>query len=102
LTVQALPVITLIVVNIMTMGKFEMKTPREKYYNDPEYNHLVTLLERMIESAHFTPSELREACILASINYEMRHVRSFEIDPRVKDSLRILDNFLDRQPGKRK
>jgi hypothetical protein len=84
------------------MGKFEMKTPREKYYNDPEYNHLVTLLERMIESAHFTPSELREACILASINYEMRHVRSFEIDPRVKDSLRILDNFLDRQPGKRK
>lgn len=47
-----------------------MRTPREKYVNDPEYHHLVQTLEGLIEQARFTPSELREACILASINAE--------------------------------
>lgn len=71
-----------------------MKTPREKYQNDPQYNHLVNMLESLIEQAHFTPSELREACILASINYEMRHVRDINIDPRVEDALKTLDFFV--------
>lgn len=71
-----------------------MKTPKEKYLNDPEYHHLVTMLEDLIEQARFTPSELREACILASINYEMRHVRETKIDPRAMDALRILDDFV--------
>ena len=70
-----------------------MKTPKDKYQNDPEYNHLVNMLESLIEQAHFTPSELREACILASINYEMRHVREHNINPRLNDALRTLDEF---------
>ena len=74
-----------------------MKTPREKYMHDPEYNHLVQTLEGLIESARFTPSELREACVLASINYEMRHIREHQIDPRVDDALRVLDTFIDRK-----
>jgi hypothetical protein len=28
-----------------------MKTPKEKYMNDPEYNHLVRTLEGLIETA---------------------------------------------------
>jgi len=74
-----------------------MKSPREKFMNDPEYNHLVNTLEHMIESAHFTPSELREACVLASINYEMRHIREHHIEPRVKDALHTLDRWVDRR-----
>lgn len=70
-----------------------MKTPREKYMNDPEYHALVTQMEHFIESAHFTPSELREAAILACINYEMRHVREIRIDPRLDDALKTLDEF---------
>ena len=70
-----------------------MKTPKEKYLNDPEYNHLVQILESLIEQARFTPSELREACILASINYEMRHIRN-KIDPRVEGALKVLDRFI--------
>lgn len=77
-----------------------MKTPKEKYMNDPEYNHLVKTLEQMIEQARFTPSELREAVILACINYEMRHVREMQIAPRVEDALRVLDNFVT-MPRKR-
>lgn len=47
-----------------------MKTPREKYENDPQYNFLVKTLLGMIVQCHFTPSELREAVVLASILYE--------------------------------
>ncbi|MFA5920124.1 MAG: hypothetical protein WC856_02385 [Methylococcaceae bacterium] len=74
-----------------------MKSPKEKYMNDPEYHNLVNMLESLIERAHFTPSELREACILASINYEMRHIRDFRIDPRLDDALRTLDAFASRE-----
>ena len=78
-----------------------MKTPKEKYQNDPEYNHLVNTLEHLIEQARFTPSELREACILASINYEMRHVREHNIDPRIDNALRTLDDFTSGRPRRK-
>jgi hypothetical protein len=77
-----------------------MKTPEEKYINDPEYNYIVKTLEQMIEQARFTPSELREAVILACINYEMRHVREMQIDPRTFEALRTLENFINT-PRKR-
>lgn len=69
-----------------------MKTPREKYENDHEYHALVQMLESFIERAQFTPSELREAAMLASINYELRHVRQPMIDPRVAEALQVLDH----------
>jgi hypothetical protein len=74
-----------------------MKSPREKYMNDPEYHYLVQLLESFIDRAMFTPSELREACVLASINHEMRHIGNVKIDPRVEESLRVLDEFTSRR-----
>jgi len=74
-----------------------MKSPREKYMNDPEYHNLVKTLESLIDQAHFTPSELREACILASINYEMRHIRSAYIDPRLEEALMTLDKFVEKR-----
>lgn len=78
-----------------------MKTPKEKYLNDSEYRHLVDMMESLIEQARFTPSELREASILACINYEMSHVRDFraEIDPRVSGALDVLDQFVCRHKG---
>ena len=74
-----------------------MRSPKDKYLNDPEYSHLVHMLEGLIEQARFTPSELREACILASINYEMRHIRNMQIDPSTGEALRILDEFVCRK-----
>lgn len=75
-----------------------MKTPREKYMNDPEYHRLVDMLEQFVDSARFTPSELREASVLACINYEMRHVRDMTIDPRTEEAFRVLDEFTCRKP----
>ena len=74
-----------------------MKTPKEKYMNDPEYHHLVQMLESLIEQSRFTPSELREACVLASINYEMRHIREHQIDPRVFGALDTLERYTSRR-----
>lgn len=75
----------------------DMRSPREKYMNDPEYNHLVRTLESMIERAQFTPSELREACVLASINYEMRHIRDKQIPAEVEQAFNILDRFTSKR-----
>ena len=74
-----------------------MKTPREKYMNDPDYNRLVNMLETFIEQARFTPSELREAAVLASINYEMRHIRDFHIDPVLEKTFDILNAFANKR-----
>lgn len=79
-----------------TEGK--VKTPREKYMNDPEYHQLVCMLESFVERGHYTPSEMREAVVLACINYEMRHVRERTIDPRVSEAFRVLDEFTTRRP----
>lgn len=75
----------------------DMRSPREKYMNDPEYNHLVRTLESMVERAQFTPSELREACVLASINYEMRHIRDKQIPEEVEQAFRVLDRFTSKR-----
>ena len=72
-------------------------SPKDKYMNDPEYHHLVRTLEQLIEQARFTPSELREACVLASINYEMRHARNSNIDSRTENALMVLDEFTSRK-----
>ena len=74
-----------------------MKSPKDKYMNDPEYHHLVRMLEQLIDQARFTPSELREACVLASINYEMRHIRDTHIDPKIENALNVLDEFVSRR-----
>lgn len=66
--------------------------------NDPEYHQLVRMLESFVERAQFTPSELREAVVLACINYEMRHVREQNIDPRAVEAFRVLDEFTTRRP----
>jgi len=75
-----------------------MKTPAEKYMNDPEYHALVKMLEQFLERARFTPSEMREACVLACINYEMRRVREFTIDTKTFEALRTLEEFATRKP----
>ena len=46
-----------------------MTTPRERYYNDPQFHALVNMMTSYIMQADYTPSEMREAALLASIKY---------------------------------
>jgi len=54
----------------------DYKSPRDRYYQDLEFHLLVDTLLYQIIQARFTPSELRQAAILASIKYEETHVSS--------------------------
>ena len=54
-----------------------MKTPREKYYSDLSYKRLVDVFINQIINCYYTPSELREAALLASIMYEEKNTRPY-------------------------
>jgi len=47
-----------------------MMTPRERYQNDPEFHTLVDTIFMTIERCQYTPTELREAVMLAAIMHE--------------------------------
>ncbi len=49
-----------------------MMTPREKFENDPQYHAMVMTMLGFITRAEYTPSELREIALLASIMHEER------------------------------
>ena len=52
----------------------EMMSPRERYYNDPAFHTLVDIMIHAIMENNYTPSEMRDAALLASIRYEETHV----------------------------
>ena len=55
---------------------------RRRYQNCPVFRRLVDTFERSLEEAEVTPSELRDAVILAAIHYDLRHPRPFIVDAR--------------------
>jgi hypothetical protein len=50
-------------------------SPRDRYLTDAVFHHLVDTLVAAVEAAQVTPSEIREAAMLAQILYEERHPR---------------------------
>ena len=56
-----------------------MKTPRERYYSDPYFHNLVDMMVHAIMDAKFTPSEMRDAAVYASILYEMEHIKQWSM-----------------------
>lgn len=70
-----------------------MKTPREKYEGDSSYRVLVDHLVSMIHQCQFTPSELREAVMLACIIYEEHNIRQLCLrssDPETESATAII------------
>lgn len=47
-----------------------MMSPDERYFRDPLFKHLVDFMTNAIRQAQFTPTEIREAAMLAAIKYE--------------------------------
>ncbi len=57
-----------------------MQTVTERYRNDAQFRQLVDLFYSYIDHAQFTPSEIREAALLAHILYEERRIKPMIID----------------------
>lgn len=51
------------------------RTPDARYRQDNSFRQLVDMMEAHIHATNFTPMEMREAALLACINYERRHIR---------------------------
>ena len=47
-----------------------MSDPRKRYETDSDYRALVDLMTGFITKCQYTPTEMREASVLASIKYE--------------------------------
>jgi len=49
-----------------------MRIVEERYLTDPFFHRLVDMIEKMLHEAQTTPSEVREAALLACIHFETR------------------------------
>lgn len=49
--------------------------PRARYNRDAQFKCLVDIQVQMLEKCEFSPTEMREAAMLACILYDERHTR---------------------------
>jgi len=81
-----------------------MLTARERYQTDAHFQALVNMMVEHIKRHNYTPSEMREASILASIIYEEQNIYQFAIiDPTVENALRVIRGKIEdfEKEGKR-
>lgn len=65
----------------MSESTMNQLTPRERYQRDPMFRQLVDYMRVMVERAQYTPTELREAAILAAtMELERELPRPFYLD----------------------
>ena len=60
-------------------------TVAERYDRDPMFRVLVDTLYLQIQQARYTPTEIREAAMLAQIRFEQRTLRPMIIPLRCED-----------------
>ena len=68
-------------------------TTRERYYTDTNFHCLVDMMVDYITACKYTPTEMREAAILACIIYATNNPSSFPI--KLKYHLDELEKWLD-------
>lgn len=73
-----------------------MKTGRDRYLNDPHFALLVDLMVGHIYQHDFTPSEMRDAAMVASIKFEAEQMRPITISAEAD---RLLKRFPELKRG---
>lgn len=58
-------------------------TPEERYHRDPAFRTLVDMLHHCIQTADYTPTEVREAALLACIHHDAMTVRHLYCHPEM-------------------
>jgi len=54
-------------------------SPHDRYLNDPVFRRLVDVMLAAIEAADVTPTEVREAAMVAQVIFEARRPRFYPI-----------------------
>ena len=71
-----------------------MKYPQDKYNHDVWFRKLVDTIKAYLHHSDFTPSEVRQAAILACIQFEMERAHpSILIPKEVDEALSILEKW---------
>jgi hypothetical protein len=52
---------------------------RRRYERDPTFRQLVDVLLMHLHKYEFSPTELREACMLAAVQFEMTQSRPYRV-----------------------
>jgi hypothetical protein len=52
-------------------------TPADRYQRDPVFRSIVDVLEQLLHKGDYTPTELREAAILAATIHENHTIRRY-------------------------
>jgi hypothetical protein len=68
-------------------------TAEDRYQRDPLFHRLVDLMCHQITELQLTPTEMREAAMLACIKFEQMHPRPMVFDPRHQS----LVNWMDKK-----
>jgi hypothetical protein len=61
-------------------------SPADRYKDDPVFRQLVDVIQMVLHDAVMTPTEVREAAVLACCQYEMLTIRPMLIPVRDLDS----------------
>lgn len=73
-----------------------MRTARDRYYSDPQFHSLVDHMTACIVNCDYTPSEMREAALLASINYESMYLsRTYIVNPELEGAFAVMRMYRD-------
>ena len=78
-----------------------MKTPRDKYQSDNNFKVLVDMMVSHIQECKYTPSEMREAAMLASIIYEEYRLNynPIIVNKKMEIALREIHDWISHDPS---
>ena len=75
--------------------------PRDRYLTDSLYKAIVDQMTYLLNTAQLTPSEMREAAVLASIHYENMNVHRYHLvlTPELHQTLEEMHKLVTQAVG---
>lgn len=77
--------------------------PYQRYQDDPQYHALVDTIHGLISRCDFTPSEVRQAAVLACIHFEASRIQKHSIPmvPELEQALQTINKYANEAESKK-